>query len=64
MRRSFWFLIAAAAAVPCGASAADFYKGKQVSLIITLPPGGGYDLNARVVARHIGRHPDGICKFR
>ena len=34
---------------------ADFYKGKQVTIIIALPPGGGYDLNARALARHMGR---------
>ena len=38
---------------------AEFYKGKQVTFYVGLSPGGGYDLNARLVARHIGRHIPG-----
>ena len=40
------------------AAAADepFYKGKQVNLIIGLNPGGGYDVYARLLARHWGKH--------
>ena len=37
-------------------SPADFYKGKSVNVLIGVGVGGFYDLNARVVARHIGRH--------
>jgi tripartite-type tricarboxylate transporter receptor subunit TctC len=33
----------------------DFYKGRQVTLIIGYGPGGGYDVYGRIVARHIGR---------
>ncbi len=36
-------------------TAADFYKGKQVNLIVGYGPGGGYDIYARVLARHFGR---------
>jgi tripartite-type tricarboxylate transporter receptor subunit TctC len=38
---------------------ADFYKGKQIELIIGSGPGGGYDLYARLVASHLGRHIPG-----
>src|SRR5262249_40985022 len=38
---------------------ADFYKGKNVELYIGYSVGGGYDLWARVLARHIGRHIPG-----
>ncbi len=34
---------------------ADFYKGKTVDLYIGYSAGGGYDLYARALARHIGR---------
>lgn len=34
---------------------AEFYKGKTVTILIGFPPGGGYDANARTLARHIGR---------
>jgi tripartite-type tricarboxylate transporter receptor subunit TctC len=37
-------------------SAADFYKGKNVSLAISFSPGGGYDLYARTLARFMGKH--------
>src|SRR5499425_3582029 len=32
-----------------------FYKGRQINLIVGYGPGGGYDLTARLLARHIGR---------
>jgi len=40
-------------------SPADFYKGKNVELYIGYSVGGGYDLYARVLARHIGSHIPG-----
>jgi tripartite-type tricarboxylate transporter receptor subunit TctC len=45
-----------AATAPAKAeTAAEFYKGKTVSLIAGFPPGGGYDTYVRVLARHYGR---------
>lgn len=38
---------------------AEFYKGKTVELYIAYSAGGGYDLYARMVARHLGRHIPG-----
>jgi tripartite-type tricarboxylate transporter receptor subunit TctC len=38
---------------------AEFYKGKQVNLIVGYGPGGGYDVYGRIVARHIGKHIPG-----
>jgi tripartite-type tricarboxylate transporter receptor subunit TctC len=38
---------------------ADFYAGKQVSLVVATPPGGPYDNHARLLARHLGRHIPG-----
>ena len=38
---------------------ADFYKGKTISLYVGFPPGGGYDLYARVIAPHFTRHIPG-----
>ena len=34
---------------------ADFYRGKTVSFVIGVGPGGGYDLSSRLVALHLGR---------
>jgi len=38
---------------------ADFYKGKEVRIIISASIGGGYDIYARAVARHLGTHIPG-----
>lgn len=52
--------VACWAAVPTHAQpVADFYKGRNVTLVVSVPPGGGYDILSRVVARHIGRHLPG-----
>jgi len=40
-------------------SPAEFYKGKNIELYIGYSIGGGYDLYARVLARHIGKHIPG-----
>ena len=41
-----------------GASAADFYAGKTIEIIVGSDVGGGYDIYARAIARHIGApHP-------
>src|SRR3979490_2294101 len=48
------------ASAPARADAiSDFYRGRTVNLIIGYPPGGGYDLYARTLGRHIGRHIPG-----
>jgi len=54
-------LAASIAAVPSHASdgVAAFYKGKSISAVIGYPPGGGYDVYMRTLARHIGRHIPG-----
>jgi tripartite-type tricarboxylate transporter receptor subunit TctC len=38
---------------------ADFYRGKTVTILVGYSPGGGYDLYARLLARHIGRYIPG-----
>jgi tripartite-type tricarboxylate transporter receptor subunit TctC len=40
-------------------SAADFYKGRNVDLYIGYSAGGGYDLYARLLARHMGKYLPG-----
>lgn len=37
----------------------DFYKGRTINLYIGFAPGGSYDLYARTLARHLGRHIPG-----
>ena len=40
-------------------TAADFYKGKNLDLYIGYSVGGAYDLYARTIARHLGKHIPG-----
>jgi tripartite-type tricarboxylate transporter receptor subunit TctC len=47
---SFFFALSTAQAQ----SVEDFYKGRQINLIVGYGPGGGYDITARLVARHLG----------
>jgi tripartite-type tricarboxylate transporter receptor subunit TctC len=47
-----------AAATPAAAQA-DVLAGKSVQMIIGFGPGGGYDLWARTLSRHIGKHLPG-----
>jgi len=49
-----------------GAAAAEpkpFYGGKQVTVIVGNPAGGGYDAYARLVSRHFGKHLPGNPGF-
>lgn len=39
--------------------AAEFYQGKVVKIVVGYSTGGGYDLYARTLANHIGRHIPG-----
>jgi tripartite-type tricarboxylate transporter receptor subunit TctC len=49
----------AASAAQAADPVADFYSGKSVQLVIGYAPGGGYDIYARALARHMGRHIPG-----
>jgi tripartite-type tricarboxylate transporter receptor subunit TctC len=41
------------------AQAQDFYKGKQVTILVAGTAGGGIDIGARVMARHLGKYIPG-----
>lgn len=41
------------------AAAEDFYKDKTLKITVGFPPGGGFDANARLLARHIARYIPG-----
>jgi tripartite-type tricarboxylate transporter receptor subunit TctC len=59
-------LIGAAAAlagpVRADDAVAEFYKGKQIRMIIGLAAGEAYDIYARLLARHLGNHLPGEPK--
>ncbi len=70
MQRISWVTFGLVAAVAtcdgastASASVAEFYSGKNVSIIISVSPGGGYDVLARTVARHIQKHVPGNPAF-
>jgi tripartite-type tricarboxylate transporter receptor subunit TctC len=44
---------------PALGQGADFYPGKQIDLYIGYSVGGGYDIYARILARHLGKHLPG-----
>ena len=60
---TFWFprllagvTLSLAAVIPCAAQTPEqFYAGKSVSIVVPTSPGGNFDLNARMVSRHLGR---------
>jgi tripartite-type tricarboxylate transporter receptor subunit TctC len=52
-------LVLADLAAPLAHAQDDFYKGKTVNIVVGFTAGGGYDVNARAVARHLGKHIPG-----
>jgi len=59
---SRWVLAAFASALMIAASpalAADFYAGKTIEFDVGADVGGGYDIYARTLARHMGSHIPG-----
>jgi tripartite-type tricarboxylate transporter receptor subunit TctC len=54
----------AAAVISCGilapgraaAQTSEFYRGKQITILVAGTAGGGIDIGARQVARHLGKH--------
>ena len=52
-------ILAAALAVSAPASAQEFFKGKTVSVLVAGTAGGGIDIGARVLARHLGKYIPG-----
>jgi len=52
-------LWAAGVATTAADPVADFYTGKTVRVLVGFGPGGGYDLYARALSRHLGRHIPG-----
>src|SRR5262245_63744683 len=51
-------LLAGAALAPAPA-AAQFYRGKQIQILIAGTAGGGIDIGARIIARHLGKYLPG-----
>jgi tripartite-type tricarboxylate transporter receptor subunit TctC len=52
-------LLLLAMLVSATAQERDFYRGKTITIIIPIGPGGAYDAYARLLSRHFGRHLPG-----
>jgi|SRR5262245_19877980 len=48
---------------PTAADPRDFYAGKQITIVVAAGAGGGYDLQARLTAHHLGKHIPGNPTF-
>src|SRR6185312_362539 len=60
---ALFFMLALAAGAAHAESAEEFYRGKTIQILIGADVGGGYDINARLVARHIGKYMPGNPAF-
>jgi tripartite-type tricarboxylate transporter receptor subunit TctC len=58
-------LLSAAVFFPVAARASnhEYYRGKTVRIIVGLSAGGGFDVYARTMARHMGKHIPGNPTF-
>ncbi|MFL6834377.1 MAG: Bug family tripartite tricarboxylate transporter substrate binding protein [Xanthobacteraceae bacterium] len=59
---ALWVVLYALAAAPAAAQQEDvaaFFRGKTVRLIVGVGVGSGYDINARLLARHMAAHIPG-----
>ena len=56
-------MIAKATHVAAQDSIANFYKGKQITFYVGFAAGGGYDVYARLLTQHMGRHLPGAPSF-
>lgn len=52
-------MLAASFTIPRQAAAEDFYAGKTLTILVGFSAGGGFDTNARALARHLGGHIPG-----
>lgn len=56
------FLVASGA-IAAAQTPEEFYKGRQLTMIVYSPAGSAYDIYARVLTRHLGRHIPGNPTF-
>ena len=65
MNAKLWLPVTAVAGLvflaisPAQSSTHDFYKGKTIRFVVGQAAGGGYDLAARTIGRHMGKHIPG-----
>src|SRR3954449_12323458 len=49
-------VVSSTSAVAAGADVADFCRGKNLRVLVGYGPGTGYDVYARLLARHLSKH--------
>lgn len=54
-----WFGVLVASTAGARCDEAEFYKGKNITVLIGYAAGGTYDATARLLSRHMGRHIPG-----
>jgi len=64
MKRQGWlvllvFVVGVALLSPLDLTAAPYYEGKTIKIIVGFTPGGGYDRMARLMAKHLPNHIPG-----
>ena len=52
-------IMASTALAHAQSTVADFYRGKTVTIYVGLPPGGGFDIYARLIGKYLGAHIPG-----
>jgi hypothetical protein len=52
-------IVLGVAAAASASRAEDFYRGRQLSVLVNLSAGGPTDVEARLLSRHLGRHLPG-----
>src|ERR1051326_1699199 len=52
-------MLVIAPAKGCADTLAEFYRGRQMSLVVGYGTGGGHDVYARVIARTLGKYLPG-----
>ena len=61
MKQRLWMVVAALigliilVASPAKSASDDFYKGKNIRIIVGFAAGGGFDTYSRVIGRHMGK---------
>ena len=63
MIKIFWLVLSVLLASDIADAQAPFYQGKTIRVIVGTPPGNLYDLWARLIVEHMGKHIPGNPSF-
>lgn len=63
MIKLFWLILSVLLASEAAQAQAPFYQGKTIRVIVGTPPGNLYDLWARLIVEHMGKHIPGNPNF-